>query len=174
MDEKLKALIEEGLREGYVTYEKFNEVFPEDDTGAESLDEIFAMLDDQGIELRDERESGGEATETAAAPAKPGAALTERLDSNQRLEGVHIYSVFPGCNGVVETCNRAAGLVDQAVCHALVDGADVKSGRHGPVGYAILLSSAFEVRGAGQKQRKIPPAASRQIQLCLRVPPRIP
>ena len=60
MDEKLKALIDEGLREGYVTYEKFNEVFPEDDAGTESLDEIFAVLDDQGIELRDERDAQAE------------------------------------------------------------------------------------------------------------------
>jgi len=49
MDDKLKTLIEEGRRDGFLTYDQIDEAFPEDNTGHESLDEIFAVLDDEGI-----------------------------------------------------------------------------------------------------------------------------
>ena len=54
MDEKLKLLIEEGKRDGGITYERFNEIFPEDCNSPERIDEIFATLDAHDIELRDD------------------------------------------------------------------------------------------------------------------------
>ena len=90
MEDKLKTLIEEGRRDGFVTYDQIDEIFPEENTGHESLDEIFAVLDDEGIELRDDREGadaapGGEPAldddEEREAPADPG----ERIDDPVRI-----------------------------------------------------------------------------------------
>ena len=54
MEDKLKQLIEEGKRDGYITYDRFNEIFPEECNSPEKIDEIFATLDSNSIELRDE------------------------------------------------------------------------------------------------------------------------
>jgi len=90
MDDKLKTLIEEGRRDGFLTYDQIDEAFPEDNTGHESLDEIFAVLDDEGIELRSDREGAAgapagepepdddEEREIAADPA-------ERIDDPVRI-----------------------------------------------------------------------------------------
>ncbi len=60
MDDKLRQLIEEGKRDGGITYERFNEIFPEDCNSPERIDEIFATLDAHDIELRDDPVSGPE------------------------------------------------------------------------------------------------------------------
>ena len=48
MEDKLKLLIEEGKREGGITYNRFNEIFPDDCNSPQRIDEIFAILDAQG------------------------------------------------------------------------------------------------------------------------------
>ena len=53
MDDKLKLLIEEGKREGGITYVRFNQIFPTDCNSPERIDEIFAILDVHDIEMRD-------------------------------------------------------------------------------------------------------------------------
>ena len=54
IEDKLKQLIEEGKRGGFITYDRFNEIFPEECNSPEKIDEIFAALDSHSIELRDE------------------------------------------------------------------------------------------------------------------------
>ena len=58
IEEKLKVLIDEGRREGFITYDRFNEIFPEDCNSPEQIDEIFAALEANEIELRDEPVAG--------------------------------------------------------------------------------------------------------------------
>ena len=55
MEDKLKLLIEEGKREGGITYQRFNEIFPDDCNSPQRIDEIFAILDNQDIEMRDNK-----------------------------------------------------------------------------------------------------------------------
>jgi RNA polymerase primary sigma factor len=82
IDEKLRLLIEEGKRDGGITYERFNEIFPEDCNSPERIDEIFATLDANDIELRDE---------AAAAPAEESESdaqsevIPEKIDDPVRM-----------------------------------------------------------------------------------------
>jgi RNA polymerase primary sigma factor len=79
MDEKLKLLIEEGKRDGGITYERFNEIFPEECNSPDKIDEIFATLDAHSIELREEpvalSEDGGDIGDT----------LPEKIDDPVRM-----------------------------------------------------------------------------------------
>ncbi len=54
MEDRLKILIEEGKRDGFVTYDRFNEIFPEDCNSPEKIDEVYSALEAHSIELRDE------------------------------------------------------------------------------------------------------------------------
>ncbi len=58
MEKRIKFLIELGNRAGYVTFDEFNEIFPEEKMSAHYLDEVFAVLDDEGIELCDKQSAG--------------------------------------------------------------------------------------------------------------------
>ncbi len=44
MEDRLKILIEEGKRDGFITYDRFNEIFPEDCNSPEKIDEVFSAL----------------------------------------------------------------------------------------------------------------------------------
>jgi len=81
LEEKLKILIEEGRRDGFITYDRFNEIFPEDCNSPERIDEIFASLDSHGIDLRDEPvSSGDDTTETTELEGLP-----EKIDDPVRM-----------------------------------------------------------------------------------------
>ena len=54
IEEKLQTLIQEGKRDGYISYDRFNEIFPEECNSPDRIDEIFATLDGHGIEIREE------------------------------------------------------------------------------------------------------------------------
>ncbi len=81
LEDKLKQLIEEGKRDGYITYDRFNEIFPEDCNSPEKIDEIFASLDQNGIELRDEPAS---ALDDSTEPTEPEP-LPEKIDDPVRM-----------------------------------------------------------------------------------------
>jgi len=53
---EVRALIEEGKKKGYLTYDELNKVLPDDLVSPEKLDSILALLDEVGIELVDEAE----------------------------------------------------------------------------------------------------------------------
>jgi RNA polymerase primary sigma factor len=80
MEEKLKQVIEEGKRDGYITYDRFNEIFPEECNSPEKIDEIFATLDAHSIELRDEPPSASDDGESASAEGPP-----EKIDDPVRM-----------------------------------------------------------------------------------------
>ena len=79
MDDKLKQLIEEGKRDGGITYERFNEIFPEDCNSPERIDEIFATLDAHDIELRDDPVSEPEESSSSSDE------LPEKIDDPVRM-----------------------------------------------------------------------------------------
>jgi RNA polymerase primary sigma factor len=67
---EIKALIEQGKKKGYLTYEEINNFLPDDQVSPEKLDQLLMTLDEQGIEIIDKPE--GEEDEKAAATAEPG------------------------------------------------------------------------------------------------------
>ncbi|MFP6738392.1 MAG: RNA polymerase sigma factor RpoD [Planctomycetota bacterium] len=73
MEDKLKLLIEEGKRDGGITYARFNQIFPDDCNSPQRIDEIFAILDAHDIEIRDNKvadpNDNGDST-TSEAPEK--------------------------------------------------------------------------------------------------------
>jgi RNA polymerase primary sigma factor len=81
LEDKLKQLIEEGKRDGFITYDRFNEIFPEDCNSPERIDEIFATLDTHGIDLRDEPASAAEDTSDTADLES----LPEKIDDPVRM-----------------------------------------------------------------------------------------
>ena len=81
IQDKLKQLIEEGKKEGFVTYDRFNEIFPEDCNSPERIDEIFAALEEHSIELRDEPSSSDEGSGTTAGTDS----FSEKIDDPVRM-----------------------------------------------------------------------------------------
>ena len=53
-DQKTKALIEKGMKKGFLTYEEMNEELPEEAVTPVRLDNILSTLDEMGINLLDE------------------------------------------------------------------------------------------------------------------------
>ena len=80
MEDKLKILIEEGRKDGFVTYDRFNEIFPEDCNSPERIDEIFAALDQHRIELRDEPAGSGD-----DGAASGSDSFNEKIDDPVRM-----------------------------------------------------------------------------------------
>ena len=54
----VKALIEEGRRKGYLTYAEMQRDLSEELLSPEKIDQILMALEEMGIELVDESESG--------------------------------------------------------------------------------------------------------------------
>src|SRR5579872_3731757 len=63
---EMKALIEQGKKKGYLTYEEINNCLPDDSVSPEKLDQLLMTLDEQGIEIVDKPD--GEEEEKAAPP----------------------------------------------------------------------------------------------------------
>ena len=80
MEDKLKLLIEEGKREGGITYNRFNEIFPEDCNSPARIDEIFAILDAHDIEMRD-NVVADPSENAASGPSE----LPEKIDDPVRM-----------------------------------------------------------------------------------------
>ncbi|MGQ9590466.1 MAG: RNA polymerase sigma factor RpoD [Planctomycetota bacterium] len=80
LEEKLRQIIDEGKRDGYITYDRFNEIFPDECNSPEKIDEIFATLDSHSIELRDEPSSPSEDAERSA-----GDGTSEKIDDPVRM-----------------------------------------------------------------------------------------
>ncbi len=54
---EIKALIEQGKKKGYLTYEEINNCLPDDQVSPEGLDDLLMTLDAQGIEIVDKPEA---------------------------------------------------------------------------------------------------------------------
>ncbi len=83
MDPHIKTMVEKGKKNGYITYEEINSVFPDD---VENLDELLAYFDEQEIELIDEsdlveRSEGRVRTQEVYDKAR----TTEKIDDPVRM-----------------------------------------------------------------------------------------
>ncbi len=54
MDEGIRRLVNAGKDTGFVTYDSFNQFFPEECNSPEKIDRVFNVLDKYGIEVRDD------------------------------------------------------------------------------------------------------------------------
>ena len=79
MEERLKLLVEEGKRDGLITYDRFNEIFPEDCNSPEKIDEVFAALEAYNIELRDDTASSSDDTSIDSE------SMSEKIDDPVRM-----------------------------------------------------------------------------------------
>jgi len=57
---EVKALVEEGRKKGFVTYDELNKVLPDDMVSPDKLDMILQMMDDLGIEMVESAAAEGE------------------------------------------------------------------------------------------------------------------
>jgi RNA polymerase primary sigma factor len=56
VDEKIRAIIEKGKKQGYLTYDEMNDDLPETNVSPARLDNLLATLDEMGVKLIDEAE----------------------------------------------------------------------------------------------------------------------
>ena len=56
IDQGIKALIDRGKQQGYLTYEEMNDLLPDETISPDRIDDILMQLDEMGIELKDEME----------------------------------------------------------------------------------------------------------------------
>jgi RNA polymerase primary sigma factor len=66
------ALVEEGKKRGFVTYDELNRVLPDDAVSPEKLDAILQAMDDLGIEMVETVQEAGGAEREATPPAFDG------------------------------------------------------------------------------------------------------
>ncbi|MBL8900407.1 MAG: RNA polymerase sigma factor RpoD [Planctomycetes bacterium] len=90
----VKALIEEGRRKGYLTYAEMQRDLSEELLSPEKIDQILMALEEMGIELVDESESGeGEGASLSAAallasnsePSTRSSGISEKIDDPVRM-----------------------------------------------------------------------------------------
>jgi RNA polymerase primary sigma factor len=76
IDDGLKALLETGKRNGYLTYSQVKAYVPDDSADTTKLDQVLAKLEDLGIDLIEDSE---------AEDREPGTATTEEPQSELEL-----------------------------------------------------------------------------------------
>ena len=55
-DEAIRILVEQGKKEGYLTYDDINNLLPNESVSPEKIDNLLMMLDEYGVNLVDEKE----------------------------------------------------------------------------------------------------------------------
>ena len=54
LDEEIKALIAQGKKDGYLTYDDVNKVLPDEDISPAKIDNLLMQLDECGVSLVEE------------------------------------------------------------------------------------------------------------------------
>ncbi len=81
VDFEMRALVEEGKRKGFLSYDEVNKILPDDAVVPEKLDSILLMLDELGIDIVDTPE-----TEEAAPEATEPAAEADDDEARETIE----------------------------------------------------------------------------------------
>ncbi|MCU0722459.1 MAG: RNA polymerase sigma factor RpoD [Planctomycetes bacterium] len=81
LEPKIQALIAEGKRKGFLTYDEMNKLLPEDLISPDRIDSILMILDDLGIEVLLEPEA--EVPEEEAPAGREG--LDQKIDDPVRM-----------------------------------------------------------------------------------------
>jgi len=88
-EQKLKKLIARGKERGYISYDEFNAVLPQDQVSSEQIEDFMTMLSEMGINLIEAEESDdqgeAEGKEVAKAPEPVETVELERTDDPVRM-----------------------------------------------------------------------------------------
>ncbi|MFT0859777.1 RNA polymerase sigma factor RpoD [Ancylobacter sp. G4_0304] len=68
-DAAVRKMIKLAKKRGYVTYDELNEVLPSDQNTSDQIEDIYAMLNEMGINVVEAEEAEGEQEESAAGEA---------------------------------------------------------------------------------------------------------
>ncbi|MGQ0635824.1 MAG: RNA polymerase sigma factor RpoD [Planctomycetaceae bacterium] len=95
LDDKLKALVEQGQKQGYLTFTQVNDYLPDEAINPEKLDHLLMSLEELGLEIRVEEHVPAPVAErkTRAKPARAGKAkesgraeeTSKRIDDPVRM-----------------------------------------------------------------------------------------
>ncbi len=69
-DAAVKRMIKQAKKRGYVTHEQLNAVLPSEEVSSDQIEDVYAMLNEMGINVV-EQEEGADDEETKAAPEEP-------------------------------------------------------------------------------------------------------
>jgi RNA polymerase primary sigma factor len=89
VDQGIKALIDRGKQQGFLTYDEMNDLLPEDAVAPDKLDHILMTLDELGIELVDDAEARGR--EEKAKPEEEEAVIIEDGNNKRVDDPVRMY-----------------------------------------------------------------------------------
>ena len=85
IDERLKALIDQGRRQGYLTFSQVNDYLPDEAVNPEKLDALLTSLEEQGLEIvNDPPPTAG----TASAPIPNSKSKPIKIDRHGRVTRV--------------------------------------------------------------------------------------
>ena len=65
-DQAVKRMIKLAKKRGFVTHEEINEVLPSEEVTSDQIEDVFAMLNDMGINVVEQEEADADATEEKA------------------------------------------------------------------------------------------------------------
>ncbi len=83
MDPLVRAMVEKGKKNGYITYEEMNSIFPDD---VDNLDDLLMYFDEEGIELIDESDLPDKGEKPSAVKKiYDKAESTEKIDDPVRM-----------------------------------------------------------------------------------------
>jgi RNA polymerase primary sigma factor len=95
LGEEIKLLIEQGKKDGYLTYDDVNKVLPDEDISPERIDNLLMMLDEHGVNLveekdvRDQRDDSESDISSASTPGESqsmkSTPSTERISDPVRM-----------------------------------------------------------------------------------------
>src|SRR3954469_16759418 len=66
-DQAVKRMIKLAKKRGYVTYDELNEVLPSDQNSSDQIEDIYAMLNEMGINVVESEEADSERAEPGAS-----------------------------------------------------------------------------------------------------------
>ena len=80
-DAAVKRMIKLAKKRGFVTHEELNEVLPSEEVTSDQIEDIFAMLNEMGINVVEQEEAEAEAAEAEADEEEEGGDLVEATRS---------------------------------------------------------------------------------------------
>jgi RNA polymerase primary sigma factor len=141
-DSAVRKMIKLAKKRGYVTYDELNEVLPSDQNTSDQIEDIYAMLNEMGINVV-------EAEEAEAEEAEEGAATTEAADDEEESGG-EIAEAAPRAVVRSETKSEPGERTDDPVRMYLREMGSVELlSREGEIAIAKRIEAGREAMIAG-------------------------
>jgi len=90
-EKAMKALIAQGKKQGFLTYDEINGALPDEMLSGEQMDETLLMFDDLGIDIIDENNQNITKTKTKKVAAAPKATESAMPDYGSVTDPVKMY-----------------------------------------------------------------------------------